>query len=140
VLAGRDDGATFDYEAIERTPNTFLAHRVSWLAQREGKQRALVEAALRAYFAQGRDIGSPDVLAEIAAGVGFDRNAIAAFLSSEDGVESVRALERIALDGGIQGVPYFDIGGTAIVGAQPAETILQTIVAAAGRLAPRPAA
>jgi predicted DsbA family dithiol-disulfide isomerase len=97
VLAGRDDGATVDYDAIERTPNT-------------------------------------------SAGAGFDRNAIAAFLSSEDGVESVRPLERIALDRGIQGVPYFDIGGTAIVGAQPAETILQTIMAAAGRLAPRPAA
>jgi len=95
---------------------------------------------LQAYFTHGRDIGSPDVLAEIAAGVGFDRNAIAAFLSSGDGVQSVRALERTALDRGIQGVPYFDIGGTAIVGAQPAETILQTIVAAAGRLTPRPAA
>ena len=140
VLAGRDDGATFDYEAIARTPNTFLAHRVSWLAQREGKQRALVEAALQAYFTHGRDIGSAGVLAEIAVGVGFDRNAIAAFLGSEDGVESVRALERMALDRGIEGVPYFDIGGTAIVGAQPAETILQTIMAAAARFSPRPAA
>jgi predicted DsbA family dithiol-disulfide isomerase len=139
VLAGRDDGATFDYEAIQRTPNTFLAHRVSWLAQREGKQRALVEAALQAYFAHGRDIGSPGVLAEIAAGIGLDRNAVAAFLSSDDGVESVRALERSALERGVQGVPYFDIAGAAIVGAQPAETIFQTIIGVA-RLAPRPAA
>jgi predicted DsbA family dithiol-disulfide isomerase len=139
VLAGRDDGATFDYEAIQRTPNTFLAHRVSWLAQREGKQRALVEAALQAYFAHGRDIGSPGVLAEIAAGIGLDRNAVAAFLSSDDGAESVRALERSALERGVQGVPYFDIAGAAIVGAQPAETIFQTIIGVA-RLAPRPAA
>ena len=139
VLAGRDDGATFDYEAIQRTPNTFLAHRVSWLAQREGKQRALVEAALQAYFAHGRDIGSPGVLAEIAAGIGLDRNAVAAFLSSDDGVESVRALERSALERGVRGVPYFDIAGAAIVGAQPAETIFQTIIGVA-RLAPRPAA
>ena len=43
VLAGRGDGTTFDYEAIKRTPNSFLAHRVSWLAQREGQQRAFVE-------------------------------------------------------------------------------------------------
>ena len=49
-------------------------------------------------------------------------------------------LERAALERGVQGVPYFDIGGTAIVGAQPAETVLQTIIEAAGRLAPRPAA
>ena len=66
VLAGRGDGTNFDYRAIERTPNTFFAHRVSWLAQREGKQRAFVEAGLKGYFTQGRDIGSKDVLAEIA--------------------------------------------------------------------------
>jgi predicted DsbA family dithiol-disulfide isomerase len=140
VLAGRDDGAIFDYEAIKRTPNTFLAHRVSWFAQRAGQQRAFVEAALQAYFVQGRDIGSKEVLAEIASVSGLDPDAVAAFVSSNDGAESVRALERTALDRGVQGVPYFDIGGTAIVGAQPAETVRQTIIEAAGRLAPRPAA
>jgi predicted DsbA family dithiol-disulfide isomerase len=140
VLAGRDDGATFDYEAIKRTPNTFLAHRVSWLAEREGKQRAWAEAAFEAYFARGQDLGSAEVLAEIASGSTLDGNAVAAFLSSEAGVDSVRALEREALERGIRGVPYFDIAGTAIVGAQPAETILQTIIEAASRLAPRPAA
>jgi len=140
VIAGQDDGATFDYQAIKRTPNTFLAHRVSWFAQREGKQPALVEAALEAYFTQARDIGAPGVLLEIACAIGLDRNAVAAFLDSEDGVENVRALERKALDRGVQGVPYFEVAGTAIVGAQPAATILQAIVDAAGRLAPRPAA
>jgi predicted DsbA family dithiol-disulfide isomerase len=139
VLAGRDDGTTFHYEAIKRTPNTFLAHRVSRLAQREGKQRAFVEATLQAYFAHGRDIGSKGVLAEIASGIGLDRDAVAAFLSSDAGVESVRALERTALERGVQGVPYFDIGGIAIVGAQPAETLLQTIIEAGRRHAPRPA-
>jgi predicted DsbA family dithiol-disulfide isomerase len=140
VLAGRDDGATFAYEAIKRTPNTFLAHRVSWLAQRAGKQRAFVEAALQAYFVQGRNIGSKEVLAEIASGSGLDPDAVMAFVSSDDGVESVRALERTALERGVQGVPYFNIGGTALVGAQPAETVRQTIIETAGRLAPRPAA
>lgn len=136
VLAGTGDGAIFDYEAIRRTPNTFLAHRVSWLAQREDKQRAFVEAALQAYFAQGRDIGSKDVLTEVASGVGLDRDVVAAFLSSDEGAASVRTLERSALEAGIEGVPYFDIGGTPIVGAQPAETILQSIIVAAGRAVP----
>jgi predicted DsbA family dithiol-disulfide isomerase len=139
VLAGLDDGVTFDYEAIKRTPNTFPAHRVSWLAQREGKQRVFVESAFQAYFAHGRDIGSESVLAEIAGGIGLDRDAVAAFLSSDDGVENVRALERSAQERGVQGVPYFGIGGTTIVEAQPAETILQTVIEAVGRLAPRPA-
>jgi predicted DsbA family dithiol-disulfide isomerase len=136
VLAGREDGATFDYEAITRTPNTFLAHRLSWLAQREGKQRAFVEATLQAYFTHGRDIGSTSVLAETASGIGLDRDAVAAFLSSDEGTQSVRALERTALAEGIEGVPYFDIAGTALVGAQAAETLVQTIVQAADRHAP----
>lgn len=131
--AGRNDGATFDYAAITRTPNTFLAHRVSWLAEREGSQRAFVEAAFQAYFADGRDLGSESVLLEIAGGIGLDRGVVAAFLSSDQGVESVRALERTAVEGGVQGVPSFDIGGIALVGAQPAETILQTIIEAVGR-------
>jgi predicted DsbA family dithiol-disulfide isomerase len=133
VLAGRNDGATFDYAAIRRTPNTFLAHRVSWLAEREGRQRAFVEAALQAYFAAGRDLGSAHVLVDIAGGIGLDRDAVAAFLSSDEGVESVRALERTALEAGVRGVPSFDIGGTALVGAQPADILMQTIIEAVGR-------
>lgn len=140
VLAGRGDGATFNYEAIERTPNTFLAHRVSWLAQREGKQRAFVQATLEAYFARGRDIGSEGALIEIASGIGLDRDAVATFLSLDHGVENVRALERAALESGIQGVPCFELGGMVLVGAQPAETIRQTIIEAAARLGSRPAA
>lgn len=136
VLAGRDDGAAFDYEAVKRTPNTFLAHRVSWLAQSEGKQRAYVEAAFSAYFVQGRDIGSRHVLAEIANEIGLDQQTVAAFLASDEAVERVRALERNALERGIQGVPFFDIGGALLAGAQPAERILQTIIGVARRLRP----
>jgi predicted DsbA family dithiol-disulfide isomerase len=139
VSAGRGDGAAFDYAAIRWTPNTFLAHRLSWLAQREGKQQAFVEAALEAYFAHGRDTGSKGVLTDIGSGVGLDPEAIASLLSSEAGAESVRALERTALERGIQGVPYFDIAGITMAGAQPAEMLLQTIIEGAGRRAPRPA-
>jgi predicted DsbA family dithiol-disulfide isomerase len=133
VLAGRDDGARFDYDAIRLTPNTFLAHRVSWLAQREGKQRAFVEAAFSAYFTQGRDIGSKEILTQIANESGLDGEAVGAFLSSDEGAGSVRALENSALQSGVRGVPFFDIGGTAIVGAQPAESLLQAILEAARR-------
>jgi predicted DsbA family dithiol-disulfide isomerase len=140
VLSGRGDGAAFAYEAIKRTPNTFLAHRVSWLAQRESKQRAFVEAALKGYFAQGRDIGSKDVLVEIAGEIGLDPRAVAAFLDSDEGVECVRALERAARERAVQGVPHFDIAGTVVVGAQRPGVIRQAIIETADRLASRPAA
>jgi predicted DsbA family dithiol-disulfide isomerase len=47
----------------------------------------------------------------------------------------VRALERAAYDHGVQAVPHFDIGGTALVGAQPARAIRQAILKAVGQLA-----
>ena len=39
-----------------------------------------------------------------------------------------------------RGVPYFDIGGTALIGAQPADTIRQIIIETAARLGSRPVA
>jgi predicted DsbA family dithiol-disulfide isomerase len=140
VLAGKADSAGFAYEAIIRTPNTFLAHRVSWLAQRKGKQRDFVEAALKGYFAEGRDIGSKEVLAAIAGEIGLDPGAVAAFLDSNKGANAVQALERTAHDQGIQSVPHFDIGRTALVGAQPAGAIRQAILKAVGQITPCSAA
>lgn len=140
VLSGRDDAAPFNYDAIKRTPNTFLAHRVSWLAEREGKQRAFVEAALKGYFALGRDIGSKDVLVDIASEIGLDPRAVAAFINSNEGVESVRDLQRAAQDRDVQSVPHIDIAGTVIAGAQRPSIIRQTIIEATRRLESRPAA
>jgi predicted DsbA family dithiol-disulfide isomerase len=80
------------------------------------------------------------VLAAIAGEIGFDRDAVVAFLESKEGVEDVRALERKAHAHGIQGVPHFDIGGIELVGAQPVATIRQAILKAVGQLAPCSAA
>jgi predicted DsbA family dithiol-disulfide isomerase len=95
---------------------------------------------LNGYFVAGRDIGSNDVFTEIAGQIGLDRDAVTAFLNSHEGAESVRVLERAAREKDIQGVPHFDIGGTVIVGAQPAGATRQAILRAAGQREQRPAA
>src|SRR5262249_28657201 len=51
--SGAQDGIPFAFERMERTPNTLKAHRLIWLAQREGVQNALVDALFRAYFTEG---------------------------------------------------------------------------------------
>ena len=53
-----------------RTPNTLDAHRLIWLAGKEGVQDAVMEAVFAAYFIQGRDIGDSAVLADCAAAGG----------------------------------------------------------------------
>jgi len=125
--AGAEDGAVFNYERMTRTANSFEAHRLSWLAAREGTQRAVVEGILKAYFAEGRDIGDRTVLSAIAGEAGMDRDAVRAFLDGQDGTEAVRALEASAYRKGVQGVPHFDIGGLSVSGAQSADVLRRAI-------------
>ena len=65
--AAANVGLDFRLDLMLRTPNTLDAHRLIWLAGREGVQDAVMEAVFVAYFTQGRDIGDRDVLADCAA-------------------------------------------------------------------------
>lgn len=130
------DGLPLEYRKIPRTPNTRPAHRLIWLAEREGHQDALVNALFAAYFVDGRDIGDVEVLADAAAVAGFDRDRTLAFLASDEGEHEIVAEERQAIDAGVQGVPAFFVNGRFVFsGAQSPETIAQVIVAQAGRAA-----
>jgi predicted DsbA family dithiol-disulfide isomerase len=85
VEAGKSEGIHFAFDRIERTPNTFDAHRLIWLADREGVQGAVVEALFRAYFAEGRDIGNRQALIDVAADAGLDRHQAEAVLAAMTG-------------------------------------------------------
>lgn len=111
VAAGKAEGVNFDYDSINVTPNSFAAHRLSWLAAREGRQRKVVEGILQGYFSEGRNIGDLEVLAGIAEDAGLDREMARQFLESEEGTEAVRALEASTQAKAVQGVPHFDIKG-----------------------------
>src|SRR5579871_4952132 len=58
AAVGEAEGIQFAFDRIERTPNTLDAHRLIWLADKEGIQDAVVEALFRAYFRDGRDISN----------------------------------------------------------------------------------
>ncbi len=133
VAAGKREGIAFDYDRMTRTPNTFAAHRLTWLAAREGRQRAVVDGILRGYFTEGRDIGDLDTLAEIAGEAGLDREKAQAFLASNQGETEVRALIDSALARGVAGVPHFDFDGSVVTGAQRPETLRRAILAAHAR-------
>ncbi len=130
IAAGAPDGVVFDYERMTRTPNTFDAHRLSLLAARDGRQQAVAEALLQAYFVEGRDIGDPAVLADIAGEAGLDADAVRAFLASDEDADNVRLLETAAYARGIAGVPHFAIGTSIAVGAQPSDFLRLAILEA----------
>jgi predicted DsbA family dithiol-disulfide isomerase len=108
--------------------NTLAAHRLLWLAEPPCPipQAALKERLLRAYFIDGLDIGDPDVLADCAADVGFDRDEIVQFLEGDGGSTEVAALLRQAHEAGITAVPTYVIDRRwAIPGAQDPDVFVQ---------------
>ncbi|MGE5710587.1 MAG: DsbA family oxidoreductase [Nitrospira sp.] len=127
AAVGALEGIDFVFDRIARTPNTFDAHRLIWLAQREGRQDEVVEELFQAYFIQGLDITTHEGLLVPAERAGLDREKTRAFLQSGEGLAEVRDEEARGHRLGIRGVPYFLINGTtAISGAQPVETFVST--------------
>jgi predicted DsbA family dithiol-disulfide isomerase len=125
-----DSGVYFRMELAQRA-NTLLAHRLIWLAEQPGSpvpQEAMKERLLHAYFVDGVHIGDPDALAECAAEVGFDRDAVAEFLASDRGVPEVAAMLDDAREQGITAVPtYVFDGAWAVPGAQEPEMFAQIL-------------
>lgn len=122
--------------------NTLLAHRLIWLAGQADSpapQDAMNERLLQAYFHDGLHIGDPDVLADCASEVGFDREVIGEFLASDRGTEEVRAELDEAHEHGITAVPTYVVNGRwAIPGAQEPETFAQVLRKMAGQAAAEP--
>lgn len=131
--AGATAAIPFDFDAIERQPNTREAHRlIAWAQSRpEGDADALVEKLFRAYFLEGRYIGDAGELARIAADAGFDPEDARAFLASAALRDEIAGAEERAREMGISGVPFFIFGGkTAVSGAHEPATLLEAIAQA----------
>jgi predicted DsbA family dithiol-disulfide isomerase len=128
---GTEVGIAFDFDRIERQPNTRDAHRVIAWAQQRGDAGALVERLFRAYFIEGRWIGEHDQLAALAADCGLPGDEARAMLASDAYRAEVQAEYREAQEAGITGVPFFIFNGrTAISGAHDPDVLLEAIAAA----------
>lgn len=124
AAAGAGEGISFAFDRIHRTPNTFDAHRLIWLAQRESVQEPIVEALFRRYFLEGQDIGQRATLVDVGAAAGLSREQVERFLEGDDRGAAVRQAEAEAWSLGIHGVPHFIIDGKfAVSGAQSAEVL-----------------
>jgi predicted DsbA family dithiol-disulfide isomerase len=122
--AGRGEGLAFAFDRITRSVNTLDAHRMLHWADEVGLQDAASEALFQAYFIEGRDIGSRDVLADIAAAIGMDRAQVFDALAGDRDIETIRAEIAKAVQIGVSGVPFFIFAQAfAVSGAQAAERL-----------------
>lgn len=115
-------GLEYDFENM-KTANTFDAHRLAKLAEEENVADVVTEKLLSANFIEAKEIGSIDVLMQIAQESGIPLERAKAMFESEEFAEDVKADIAEARQVGVQGVPFFVINRKyAISGAQPAET------------------
>jgi predicted DsbA family dithiol-disulfide isomerase len=119
---GEAVGFTFRMDKRGRIYNTFDAHRLLHWAELEGKQQALKHALFAAYFTDGENPGSHEVLVRLAAGVGLDPVRAHEILETDAYAEETRQQERFYLDQGIHSVPAVIINDRYLIqGGQPVE-------------------
>ncbi|GDY10988.1 DSBA oxidoreductase [Planctomycetia bacterium] len=126
VAVGKEEGICFDFDRMERTPNTLDAHRLIWLAEQEGCQDAVMEALFRAYFTEGRDISNCQTLIDVVVEAGLDRQRAEAMLNSDEGMDAIKEAGEQARQFRVDSVPFFVINNEiTLSGAQPPETFLE---------------
>ncbi|MCU6496623.1 DsbA family oxidoreductase [Rugamonas sp. A1-17] len=132
---GAEVGFDFAMGKRSRIYNTFDAHRLLHWAELEGKQKELKEALFGAYFTQGEDPSSHEVLLRVAGEVGLDAEAAAEVLRTNRYADEVREREQFFQRHGINSVPAVIINERHLIsGGQPAavfEKALREIMAQA---------
>jgi len=125
--AGALAGLTFNWERIEKMPNTLLAHTLVYAAPDADRSR-LLDALHKAYFEDGRDIGDRDTLLAIGSELELDVRALTAALAFPDFRNMISAqIEEIAKSG-ITGVPFFIFDdAVGLDGAHPPAVILKAM-------------
>lgn len=124
-------GVSFNFEQIERMPNTLAAHQLVALAGEAGGaslQGSLIERLFDAYFQRGEDIGDVEWLIGIAETYGIER-AIA-LTRMELSMRQV-PLEHWLADAkrlGLSGVPSVVSEGRVLQGALPPGQLAQALL------------
>jgi predicted DsbA family dithiol-disulfide isomerase len=127
---GKAAGIHYDFDAIKLAPNTISAHRlIRWAAQAgPGLQGKVVDLLFKAFFEEGKDIGSPPVLIGIAKQAGMDAAIVETLLPTDAEEAGVIGEIATAKQLGITGVPCFIIDQKyAVSGAQTPEVLTEAI-------------
>jgi predicted DsbA family dithiol-disulfide isomerase len=121
------EGLDFHFE-IARAGNTFDAHRLVHLAAEHGRQDAMKERLLRAYFGEGELVSDHDTLVRLGVEVGLPEPEMRDMLAGDRYADDVREDERTATNFGIGAVPTFVVDrALGASGAQPPEALLELL-------------
>lgn len=123
---GKAEGITFNFDKLERIPNTLDAHRLMKLAETEELRASdLAENILRGFFESGLDIADRDVLIDIGGASGLSPTEIGEMLDNDLSRRVVLSQEAQVRQSGVTGVPDFLINNRLFaVGAQSTKSLV----------------
>ena len=125
---GREVGIEFAFDAITVQPNTVNAHRLMHYGAKNGCENAVAESLFQGYFVEGAVLTDLDTLADIGACAGLERDALRAYLASDEDLDLVLEADIQARRSGIGGVPFFIFNRRlAVSGAHEPETLLDAM-------------
>ena len=130
-------GLHYDFDKLQHT-KTLKAHELLHFAKTQGRQLAMKERLLAAYFEEGKHVGRIDDLVDLAGEVGLDRAETRHLLETGEFAPDVEADFAQAVAYGIQGVPFFVVNSRyGISGAQDPAVFVDVLQqAAADAVAP----
>ncbi len=125
---GRQAGITFNFDKVEIAVDTVPGHELIALTP-QPKKADVIEAIMKAYFEDGKDIGDDAVLIRAARDAGLTEDELAEIgpiLVSHVTRDSVLGVIVSVQQAGISGVPFFIIDGKlGVSGAQPPANFLE---------------
>ena len=125
---GAELGFTFNMDKRSRVYNTFDAHRLLHWAALEGRQHALKQALLAAYFTEGRNPSDREVLIDVATQAGLDPVRAREVLESGRYADEVREREQFYGRQGIHAVPSVIVNDKYLIqGGQPVAAFEQAL-------------
>ncbi len=129
--AAKSESLEFNPGRIARTPSTVDAHRLLIWLRVEGLDVAgVVDGLFAAYFCEGLDISSHEVLAKIAGTAGIDEQLARRLLQGNADRDTVASLDAQARKRGITSIPCHIIDKSlAVHGAQPSDVWLDVFAA-----------
>ena len=114
------EAAGLTYAPPDRIPNSRKALEVTELARDRGLHEQVHARLMHAYWSEGADIGDEEVLLDLVAEAGLDREEAGAALADGRYTERVLASTREANLHGINAIPAFVLDNRLLVlGAHP---------------------
>jgi len=127
IKMAKESGLNYNMDSIVPA-NTLNVHRLIHLAAKHGLQNEAEEKFFSAFFVEGRNLNSKDVLGELAIEIGLSFDEVETLLNGKEFADEVNADAHEGAAIGVRGVPFFVFDRKyAVSGAQPEHLFLETM-------------